>query len=109
MPNSKNKNKKQTTSSLDVATENYSKGYWALSRHPMFSPLRWHVHLVRREGNLCPKDGWAVVTSNGQVHVHPTRRGEPEEWTYVLAHCLLHLGFEHFEVPAHKPNWRAGN
>lgn len=42
--------------------------------------------------------GWAAVTSNGVVHADPLRRAEPEEWAWVLAHCLLHLGFGH--VPA---------
>ncbi|MFE4972620.1 hypothetical protein ACFRAR_10910 [Kitasatospora sp. NPDC056651] len=42
-----------------------------------------------------PPDGWAVVDSNGTLHVNPRRRAEPEEWAWVLAHCLLHLGFGH--------------
>lgn len=45
-----------------------------------------------------PPDGWAAVDSNGTVHVHPKRIAEPHEWAWVLAHCLLHLGFGH--VPA---------
>ena len=32
------------------------------------------------------------------IHVNPGRRAEPAEWAWVLAHCLLHLGFGH--VPA---------
>ncbi|MER8183922.1 hypothetical protein [Kitasatospora sp. NPDC094015] len=46
----------------------------------------------------CPTDGWAVADSNGTVHANPRRRAEPAEWAWVLAHCLLHLGFGH--VPA---------
>jgi predicted metal-dependent peptidase len=48
-----------------------------------------------------------VVTTNGYLHVHPTRRGEPGEWAHVLAHCLLHLGFGHFSVPERLREWNA--
>ncbi len=48
-----------------------------------------------------------MVTNNGDIHCHLTRRGEPEEWTYVLAHCLLHLGFEHFQVKSQPKIWNA--
>ncbi len=39
------------------------------------------------------------MTSKGSIHAHPSRIGEPDEWSYVFAHCLLHLGFGHFQVP----------
>lgn len=57
------------------------------------------------EHNLCPRDGWAVVTSNGTIHVHPKRRAAPEEWTWILAHALLHLGFGHFQKRARADLW----
>ena len=44
---------------------------------------------------LAPAHGLARVDSYGTVHAHPTRRAEPAEWTWALAHCLLHLGFGH--------------
>jgi predicted metal-dependent peptidase len=37
--------------------------------------------------------------------VHPARLGEPEEWLYVLAHCLLHLGFGHFQERFQQREW----
>jgi predicted metal-dependent peptidase len=89
----------------DPATENYQRGYELIRKHPMFSPLAEHSHIVRGENNLCPPDGWAVVTPNGYIHVHPTRRAEPEEWVYVLAHCLLHLGLGHFQKDNKSSEW----
>lgn len=73
----------------------------------MFAPLLAHANVSRYEGNLCPPDGWAVVTSKGRIHAHPARRGEPEEWVYVLAHCLLHLGFGHFRAESRAREWNA--
>ncbi|MFE2693315.1 vWA domain-containing protein [Streptomyces mirabilis] len=32
------------------------------------------------------------------LHVHPTRRAEPVEWAWAVAHAVIHLGFGH--VPA---------
>ena len=91
----------------DLATKNFLLGLGLVRAHPMFAPLVWRAHLVRDEASLCPRDGWAIVTSNGTIHVHPTRRGEPEEWAYVLAHCLLHLGFGHFQGSNPWREWNA--
>jgi hypothetical protein len=91
----------------DIAAENFWQGEAMLTHHPLFEPLSLHAHIVRREGNACPPDGWAVVTTNGAMHVHPTRRGSPEEWAYVLAHCLLHLGFGHCVAPEDPLAWNA--
>jgi predicted metal-dependent peptidase len=81
---------------LDRATQNWLAGESALYEHPLFAPLASHASITRREGNLCPKNGWIVVTSEGWLYCHPTRLAEPEEWTCALAHGLLHLGFGHF-------------
>lgn len=88
--------KKKISPQNDIAYENYVNGYNIIKQHPMFSPLLSHVHDIREKGNLCPENGWAVVTRNGYLHIHPTRRGTPSEWAYVIAHCLLHLGLGHF-------------
>lgn len=45
-----------------------------------------------------PDSGLVRVDSNGVLHVHPTRRAEPAEWAWAIAHCIIHLGFGH--VPA---------
>ena len=92
---------------VDVAAKNFSAALYTLHCHPMFAPLLAHARVARHGGTLCPHDGWAVVTSNGVIHAHPTRRGEPEEWVYVLAHCLLHLGFGHFRSHAPTREWNA--
>jgi hypothetical protein len=47
------------------------------------------------------------VLDSGEIHVHPTRRGTPEEWAYVLAHNLLHLGLSHLTKRARPAEWNA--
>src|SRR5262245_27839860 len=90
------KNKRNKVGASGIAIDNFGLGYRIVNNHPMFEPLLWHAGIFRNQNNMCPKSEWAVVTSNGEIHVHATRRGEPEEWAYVLAHCVLHLGFGHF-------------
>ncbi|MFI9759652.1 hypothetical protein ACIHFB_17105 [Streptomyces sp. NPDC051963] len=45
-----------------------------------------------------PASGLVRVDSDGVLHVHPTRRAEPVEWAWAVAHGIIHLGFGH--VPA---------
>ncbi|MBA3468684.1 MAG: peptidase, partial [Herpetosiphonaceae bacterium] len=91
----------------DLSTRNYQAGYQLVSGHPLFSPLLWHSSVVRQTGSPINLHGWASVTSNGVIYVHPTRRAEPAEWAYVLAHCLLHLGFGHFQQRPQPLAWNA--
>ena len=92
---------------LDPATKAFAAGIGLLEQHPLFHPLVHRATVARRKGNYCPPDGWAIVTEYGDIHAHPTRRGEPEEWAYVLAHCLLHLAFDHFNVGEKSLDWNA--
>ncbi|MET9594566.1 VWA-like domain-containing protein [Streptomyces sp. NPDC006516] len=87
----------------DPAAEAFAAGLVLLNRNPAFGALTFSV--CRKTGcSLTPPGGLAAVTSGGIVHVHPTKRAEPAEWAWVLAHCVLHLGFGH--VPASKDDPR---
>lgn len=97
--------KKKSTRKVDIAYVNYTQGYNLIKHHPMFSTMMYRINDVRRNGNLCPETGWAVITRNGDLHAHPTRRGEPLEWAYVIAHCLLHLGLNHFKDKKDHIKW----
>jgi predicted metal-dependent peptidase len=90
---------------LDVATKNYEEGYEIIANHPMFSPLVTHTYFYRDDRSLCPEEGYAVVTKGGQIHINPKKRADKEEWVYIIAHCLLHLGFEHFKEKENPALW----
>lgn len=92
---------------LDPATKAFLAGDKLVYTHPLFEPLRRRVAVIRQKNNYCPADGWAVVLESGSIHVNPTRRGEPEEWAYVLGHCLLHLAFGHFRIGEKSLDWNA--
>lgn len=91
----------------DVAAANYQAGYAMVSSQRLFRPLLYESSVLRHAGVPVNQHGWASVTSNGLIYVHPTRRAEPAEWAYVLAHCLLHLGFGHFQERAEPLAWNA--
>lgn len=98
------KGKKKQTREYDIATQNYLGGYQMVESHPMFAPLLKRADVIRREG-LYSGDGLAMVTSNGRIYCHPKSRAEKEVWAHVLAHCLLHLGMEHFKKKENQICW----
>lgn len=89
----------------DPAAEQFALAQQTLRAHPLFEPLLWAGHIRRADNGRCPPDAWAVVHRSGMVDAHPTRRGEAAEWVYVLAHCLLHLGFEQFSKREQPDAW----
>lgn len=83
----------------DPATLAYEAGRAAVGQNPALNAVS-ATHCRSDRCAHCNTAGLAVVTSNGTIHAHPTRRADPAEWAWALAHCLLHLGFGH--VPAAK-------
>jgi predicted metal-dependent peptidase len=77
----------------------------SLQLHPLFAPLLRSALVVR--SSRCPESGWAVVTQDGRIHLHRTRHAETDEWTWVIAHCLLHLAFGHFRAKPDPRAWQA--
>ncbi len=91
----------------DPATEAFLKGAAMVEQHPLFGRLVNRGRLQRHDDGSVPPNGWARVSSFGSIHVHPKRRGTPEEWAYVLAHCALHLGLGHFREVEDPVAWQA--
>lgn len=81
----------------DPAKAAYLAGLKQVQSHPVFAPMMMRVWIEREaRRSVCPADGVAVVTHLGHIHVHPTKRLQPGQWAFALAHCLLHLGMDHF-------------
>lgn len=92
---------------LDPAEEAFLLGLRRVEAHPLFGVLLGGAHVTRAKNNYCPDGGWAVVIDRGEIQVHATRRGAPEEWAWVIAHGLLHLAFEHFKPRPDPGAWNA--
>lgn len=94
------KNSKGGTS--DPAAEAFAAGLATVKRNPAFAAV--DASVCRQDKcDLTPAGGLAAVTSNGTIHVHPTKRADPAAWAWALAHCLLHLGFGHVPAAADDP------
>lgn len=87
------------------AEENIREALSVIRQHPIFQPLARRVHIVMKHRNLCPDDGWAKCYSDGFIYIQPKRLAPPEEWVFVLAHCLLHFGFEHHKRDLNSLEW----
>ncbi|WP_225729304.1 MULTISPECIES: hypothetical protein [unclassified Nocardia] len=94
---------KSAEAQQDPATLAYLAGLALVRANPALDALQ--VNFCRDpKCTSAPEQGLAAVDSNGVIHAHPTRRADPDEWAWALAHCLLHLGFGH--VPAAKTERR---
>ena len=82
----------------DPNTLAFQDAWQELAEHPLFAPMAgrtWprpevSVELVDR-----PLPGLCRVALDGRIVVSRSRRLEREQWRWVLAHSLLHLGFDH--------------
>lgn len=99
------KTKQRLKEENDVALRNFNLGYDLIAHHPMFVPLLRYVRVIRREGTLYPQDGLAKVSLDGYIYCHPKRREDPAVWSRAIAHCLLHLGMEHFKEQEQPIYW----
>lgn len=99
------KGKRKAGKQIDIAWQNFSTGYNIVKKHPIFAPLLEHAYVVREENAYYPKDGLAAVSSEGYIYCNPFMRADSEQWAHVLAHCLMHLGMEHFEVKREPIYW----
>ena len=96
--------KKPQKRKKDPGKDAFEKGLHQVSKHPMFAPMLNRAVVERGTAYDFPPHGYARVTSRGGIYLNPHKRISVEQNAFVIAHCLLHLGFEHFKQ--HKPNSR---
>ncbi len=87
------------------ASEQFHEGLKLAHARPLLSPMLMRASVIRRAGQPYPREGWAGVSPEGSIYVHPERLADPQEWLYVIAHCLLHLGFGHFQKRYQQREW----
>lgn len=102
--NKKSRNGAKPNNSAKAA-ERFFEGSTLAQAHPLLRPMLDRANIVRSAGQPYPKDGWATVSPVGSIYVHPERIADPQEWLYVIAHCLIHLGFGHFQKRFQQREW----
>ena len=80
---------------LPAGERRFLQGYEKMEKHPLYGKLNGNI--IMRAKHVHGKDSMAVVDRKGNTYVNTASTATPDEWAYVLAHCLLHLAFGHFD------------
>ncbi|MEU4642490.1 hypothetical protein [Micromonospora sp. NPDC023814] len=90
---------------VDPNVAAFDAAWRKLTGHPMFAPLLsfqvgpWQRAGARAvlvdDGQLVAAKAIAVVDARGVIRASKAHRLDEDQWSWVLAHCLLHLGFGH--------------
>ena len=70
-------------------------GFDSLNNHPLFSQLKGEI--FPKTSHLNGKGAFCCVTKGGEIFSNIASGLDANEWTYALAHSLLHLAFGHFD------------
>lgn len=89
------KTNKKADDKLSTNEKKLTEGIGIINSHPLFG--RIHIHLSIAEKNRLSKGTSAVSYESGQILMNPQESHTPEEWAYIIAHCMLHFCFGHFE------------
>lgn len=76
---------------VDRARRNLIEALTVLESHPLFLPFSVRTRTSRES---LGRTSWSTVSIDGVVRCD-TRLADPEEWTWVIAHQLCHLGMGH--------------
>jgi predicted metal-dependent peptidase len=80
---------------IPIGYRNLEAGYSLISGNPLFGKLGGDI--IPKSSHLSGKGSMACVSKTGNINVNSSAKLNAEEWSYVLAHNLLHLAFGHFD------------
>ncbi|MBQ5561824.1 MAG: hypothetical protein IIT39_00345, partial [Clostridia bacterium] len=66
------------------------EGMDIIKKHPLFGCMNYYDRI--RDFDDKEKSGSAYVTSAGYMVFNKNKRHSPQEWAYIIAHLILHLG-----------------
>lgn len=85
--------KGNSTAKIPPSVEFILEGQDIIKKHPLFGRLT--ISQSIREFTPDQKAGSAFVTSAGYIILNKHKRHTPQEWAYIIAHLMLHLGLGH--------------
>ena len=91
----KDRNEKKKTQK-EINMENLKRGIHIVYQHPLFSSCSGRIYTVTK--NDIGTDAMCIVHSDGMIKANTDYPLSPKQWSYVLAHNILHLAFEHFDA-----------
>lgn len=93
---------KQNHNKQNKNEESLEAGIAYLNGNALFHMLNKDLNTGDR--NKLGKNSYACVYSDGRIYLNKDVYLEPREWAYVIAHCMLHLAFGHFDAE-HMPGY----
>lgn len=87
--------KKKTENKISPNEKKLREGISIIENHPLFGSLSIHFDIADK--NFRTKGVSAISFESGDVRLNPDENHTPKEWSYIIAHAMLHLCFGHFE------------
>lgn len=84
--------KKKINSQEEKNKKLIEQGAKIVDSFPLFIPIFEAVDIDFLE---MEKEEWAYVESSGNIFLNSNKKAAPDEWAYIIAHCLLHLALNH--------------
>lgn len=96
MARDQKRGKDKKKSQKEINYENLQAGISIIECHPLFGGC-FHTSFYDNGRNF-GKEGYATVSSDGEILLNENRYLLPHQWAYVIAHNKLHLAFGHFDL-----------
>lgn len=96
--------KKKNENKISKSEQQLLAGLEIVRQHPLFGHLRLNCDIVPK--SRLGKDVPAKVSSTGIVYLNKDCDKTPKEWAYIIAHCMLHISFGHFDAERMPGYWQ---
>ncbi len=96
--------KKENNNRISKNEQQLNSGKELVKAHPLFGKLYISANNVSK--SMLGKDVPAKVSSSGTIYLNKDCDREPREWAYIIAHCMLHLCFGHFDAEKMPGYWQ---
>ncbi len=96
--------KKKDDNKISKNEKQLLEGLELVNQHPLFGKLHIGNDIVpkSRLGKNIP----AKVSSYGKMYLNKDCDKTPKEWAYIIAHCMLHISFGHFDAERMPGYWQ---
>lgn len=92
----KKDNREKKKSQKEINRENLQKGITLIMNHRLFKGCTPRI-MILSKSDLGSKT-MCIVSSDGTIRANEDYPLSPGQWSYVLAHNILHLAFGHFDA-----------
>lgn len=89
------KTNKKADDKLSPGERNLNEGIQIIKNHQLFGKL--DITLQTAKKDVLSKGTSAISDEDGFIILNKYENHSPQEWAYIIAHCMLHLCFDNFE------------